>query len=93
MKLGYQALLLVALLSACATSPSADIAALAEQDPLPYSVLVTGGAFVQSDNRDDAPAGVLSRTFANVTDANEAIPLHKLTETLRAARVFVAQCR
>jgi hypothetical protein len=79
-------------LCACASAPT-DIASLAEQDPLPYSVLVTGGAFVRSD----AVAGtnghgdVLARTFGTAADDGEGISLETLTKTLDAARVFVAQ--
>ncbi len=78
-------------LAACASGPPTDISALAEQDPLPYSVLVTGGAFVKAEPVAGTNGDVLVRTFANVADAGEGITLEKLTETLRAARVFTVQ--
>lgn len=80
-----------AILGGCAAGPTADISALAEQEPLPYSVLVTGGAFVEAPEL--ATGGVLARTFGDSEEAAEAISLRKLTDTLRAARVFVTQGR
>jgi hypothetical protein len=89
---------LVLGLAACASAPPADISALAAQDPLPYSVLVTGGAFVESDavlgtNGGDAnhTGNVLARTFGAVPADGEGIDLETLTRTLQAARVFVVQ--
>ncbi len=86
--------LLLALLlglAACASGPPTDISALAEQEPLPYSVLVTGGAFVKAEPVAGTNGDVLVRTFANVAETGEGITLGKLTETLQAARVFTVQ--
>ncbi len=78
-------------LTACASAPHADISALAEQDPLPYSVLVTGGAFVESEGVPGTNGDVLARTFQDPGDDGEGIALDALTKTLAAARVFTVQ--
>ncbi|MHC4514244.1 MAG: hypothetical protein ACYTGW_05865 [Planctomycetota bacterium] len=78
-------------LAACASGPPTDISALAEQSPLPYSVLVTGGAFVAAEAVPGTNGDVLARTFAAVAGSDEGIALDELTKTLKAARVFVAQ--
>lgn len=78
-------------LAACASGPLTDISALAEQDPLPYSVLVTGGAFVESEAVPGTNGDVLARTFGAAADEGEGIALDTLTKILKAARVFVVQ--
>ena len=89
--LGIFRLLLLFGLVACASGPPIDISALAQQDPLPYSVLVTGGAFVRAEPVAGTNGDVLVRTFANVAEDGEGVALAKLTETLQAARVFTVQ--
>lgn len=69
-------------------STRADLEGLAELEPLPYSVLVTGGAFELPD-AEDADGSPLQHTFRSPGGVGEAIPLSDLVEVLRAARVFV----
>lgn len=71
--------------AACRSPATTDLPGLAERAPLPCSVLVTGGAFVEpAPASDDRPR---SRTFAD--SGAEAIALADLGQVLRRGRVFV----
>jgi hypothetical protein len=74
------------LLAACSSAPTVDIAGLAALPPLPYSVLLTGGAFLVPP--PGAGEGVLARTYA-LTEP-EAFALAQVGEVLLRARVFAA---
>lgn len=69
------------------------LASLAAQDPLPYSVMVTGGAFLEQG--PDAGRAPLGRTFGEPPGAErrdervEAVPLASILSVLERARVFV----
>ena len=96
--------LLAAVTVGC-QSTLADLESLATQDPLPYSVLVTGGTFEQrAVDLDDEPpssespheagleaeeANPLNHTFARPGQDTEAIPLQDFIQVLEAGRVFV----
>lgn len=82
-----QAPLLVTVLAGCATSSVIDVSGIAEQDPLPYSVLVTGGAFVEAAGTAGGARGRLGGTFAGAEE-REPLPLSGLAEALRSGRVF-----
>ena len=75
----------VLLLGCCRATPNADLPGLAERPPLPWSVLVTGGAFVEPPtNLTDEPR---ARTFADTS--GEALELEALVQVLARGRVFV----
>ncbi len=79
---------LLSLAAGCGSSQLADVADLAAEPPLPYSVLVTGGAFVEPA----AAAGVaapLQRTFPPLQPLEEVFPLQAVADVLRDGRVFV----
>lgn len=70
-------------------STLADLEGLAEQDPLPYSVLVTGGTF-EEPAPQDSETSPLDHTFGSASgELGEAIPLTDFVEVLRVGRVFV----
>ncbi len=76
----------VLLLGCCRATESADLPGLAERPPLPWSVLVTGGAFVEPPTHlTDEPQR--ARTFADTT--GEALELEALAQVLARGRVFV----
>ena len=83
------ALMVGTLLWGC-QSTQADLEGLAQQEPLPYSVLVTGGAF-EPALQPDPDQSPLDHTFRVDNEGSEAIPLRDLVEVLRAGRVFVRQ--
>ena len=75
------------LLGACRSTTLSELSRLAETPPLPYSVLVSGGAFVSGETLPpDAP--VLARTWATVPDGMECFPLQTVGDALRQGRVF-----
>ena len=87
----FQHLPLVAmalLLGGGCQSTRVDLEGLAEQEPLPYSVLITGGAF-ELPLEPDPESSPLDHTFRRESGGGEAIPLADLVEVLRAGRVFV----
>lgn len=72
----------------CRSTAGTDFETLADSPAAPYSIRVTGGAFV-------APGSVespLDATFREpgVDDSFEAIPLQEVTRALRLARTFVS---
>ncbi|MCC6670808.1 MAG: hypothetical protein IT458_07100 [Planctomycetes bacterium] len=79
-------LLLAAAAAGCRSATVADPASLAAADPLPYSVLVSGGGFV-TRGLGGAPETPLQSTYP--IDPAEAFPLASVTEALRRGRVFV----
>ncbi len=72
----------------CRSAGPADLADLAAQPPLPYSVLVSGGAFVDSASVSD-PAPWLARTYRPQGEGDEVLSLEELIGVLRRGRVFV----
>jgi hypothetical protein len=76
--------LVMALLGACRSSAFAELDSLAESAPLPYSALVTGGAFVEGGEA----AGPLARTFLETEPHGEAIALDTIRAALGRGRVF-----
>jgi hypothetical protein len=88
MRPAWQALLLFVLATGpgCRSAPATDLPGLAERPPLPCSVLVSGGAFVEPP-RGMRDAGPRARTFAD--DGGEAFALETLAQVLRRGRVFV----
>lgn len=74
------------LAGACRSPLGADLAVLADRPPLPCSVLVTGGAFIEAARTADE-SGPRSRTF--VPTGAEAFSLQDLGQLLVRARVFV----
>ena len=78
----------IALVAGCTSTAPPDLASIADQEPLPYSVLVTGGGFVQGPaGQSAADANTLARTFAGGPGA-EPVPLDEVVAALRAGRVF-----
>ena len=77
---------LCVLLPSCATSAFEELSALADKPPLPYSVLVTGGAFVQ---RGGEGSGELASTYSG-SAAPEVFELKRLAKVFEDTRVFVA---
>jgi len=90
---------LLVVLPACG-SFEYDLGSLAAQDPLPFSVWVTGGAFLEPVA--NPAADPLGATFAvaegpasqagsaaAATDPVEVLPLEQITAVLRRGRVFV----
>ena len=75
------------LLGSCVFSPAEDLASLALRPALPYSVLITGGGFVQPPNRDSG--GDMPRTYELSEGRLEAFGLEELRQTLEEANVFV----
>lgn len=75
-----------ALLGACAGSGLPDPEYLAKDPPLPYSVLVTGGAFLDPEPADVAP---LARTYRPDSPYDEAFSLGDVVHVLQEGRVFV----
>ena len=59
------ALALLLAAGACRSTLDTDLPELAARPPLPYSVLLTGGAFVSAAGEDE-PGAVLQRTFRGV---------------------------
>ena len=76
------------LLGGCVVTPDEDLASLALRPALPYSVLITGGGFVQPPARE--VPGAMSRTYDLSADRLEAFELEDLRRTLEQANVFVA---
>lgn len=78
---------LLSVLPACRGTGLTDLSGLAEKPPLPYSVLVSGGAFVVSRAKPDQP--VLAQTYRMTSELPEAFALESIVEVLVRARVFV----
>jgi hypothetical protein len=87
--------MLVALCGACSVAPTAGLSAIAQKPPLPYSILVSGGAFVHPPG---GAAGPLARTYSRApTDGDtgaeaerpEAFDAERVMRVLRLAKVFV----
>jgi hypothetical protein len=76
------------LLAGCQSVHPVDLSSLAEEPPLPYSVLLTGGARVtfESDEERTAP---LASTYRTVEEGGEAFPLTAVSDALQSGRVFV----
>src|SRR5262245_36541383 len=72
---------LLSLAVACQSS-TGELSGLAQLPPLDYSVLVTGGAFLQP-----APPGERG-TFAGATSGAEAVPIGEVLALLREGAVF-----
>ncbi|MGA1524544.1 MAG: hypothetical protein ACO4CT_00245 [Planctomycetota bacterium] len=72
--------------TACAGFPANDVVGIADQAPLPYSVFVTGGSFLELDS--GAAERAVPRTFLADSGA-ELIPLQQIGDALSAGRVFV----
>lgn len=70
----------------CAGFPANDVVGIADQAPLPYSVFVTGGSFLEVDS--GAAEQVVPRTFV-ADSGDELIPLGQIGDALTAGRVFV----
>lgn len=71
----------------CASTGYSDLTAIADQEPLPYSVLVTGGGFVDVPSAAETEDRMLDRTFA-IESVQEPVPLTGVVEALRIGRVF-----
>ncbi len=81
-------LALAAMAVGCRSVAPSDLATLAESPPAPYSVMVTGGAFLEKTPGDN----VLDRTYGSLEEGRaprEAVGLEVLAKALRQARVFV----
>jgi hypothetical protein len=74
------------LLAGCSSTALSDLPDLAGRPPFPYSVFVTGGAFVRSTV--DAQAPPLARTYRGDAAA-EAFPLALVADVLERGRVYV----
>ena len=82
------ALALAALaLAGCRSGGLADLSGIAAEPALPYSVLVTGGAFAEFE--PDGEVAHLRRTYRPTAALDEAIPLGTVVQVLRQGRVFV----
>ncbi len=78
-------------LCSCASSPYSELQRLAEEgDPLPYAVMIVGGAFVNGEQSASEAADPMARTFALANGEQEAFPLRELQEILSQGRVFVS---
>ncbi|MFO1051738.1 MAG: hypothetical protein U1F36_05955 [Planctomycetota bacterium] len=75
------------VLAACASNQAGEGANLAEQPPLPYSVLVAGGGVVEATVETGVTGGPYARTFAALDDT-VAVTADDLTRALRETRVF-----
>ncbi|MEE2888433.1 MAG: hypothetical protein VX951_13465 [Planctomycetota bacterium] len=76
-------------LASCTFTDVEGLQSLREKPALPYSVLITGGGFVQVPVSPDA-AGLMSRTFKTSDSRLEAFDLEQLRRTLDSGNVFVA---
>lgn len=70
----------------CAGIPANDVVGIADQAPLPYSVFVTGGSFLEVDS--GAAERAVPRTFT-FESGDELIPLQEIGDALATGRVFV----
>jgi hypothetical protein len=70
----------------CAGFPANDVVGIADQAPLPYSVFVTGGSFLEVDS--GAVERAVPRTFVAESGV-ELIPLDEIGGALETGRVFV----
>ena len=73
-------------LCGCTFTQTDELSALRDRPSLPYSVFVTGGAFVTAG---DSSAGPLARTYDLAGTEPEAFALDRLHTALNEARVFV----
>ena len=80
--------LLLSLAAACSTSAGPDLTNLADGEPLSYSVLVTGGAFIEPGPASES-AQPLRRTYRPGGPESEAFELAAVVDVLRRGRVFV----
>lgn len=84
---GRRALALLFLLgTSCAAGPGADVSGLGDQPPREFSVLVTGGAFLDSASVVQ-DASEFASTFRG-TPREEPVSLEDLVSVLRRSRVF-----
>lgn len=76
------------LLHGCQSSAPVDLSSLVRRPPLPYSILVTGGAFLSGGDPNDR--SVFRNTFTTAERSDgEALSLEQVSRVLRDARVFV----
>lgn len=83
-------LMLLLPLMGCAFTDVEGLQSLRAKPALPYSVLITGGGFVQRSATSEA-ADLMPSTFAADDRLFEAFALEQLRETLDSGNVFVAQ--
>lgn len=76
-------------LGGCASAGLPDVSDLARDPPLPYSVLVTGGAFIEPGPSAGARIP-LDRTFRPVNDLSEAFSLESVVGALNTAAAFTS---
>lgn len=79
------AVLSLLLAASCAGFPANDVVGIADQAPLPYSVFVTGGSFLEIESL--AAERPVARTFP-AEGGVELIPLGEIGRALAAGRVF-----
>jgi len=72
----------------CRATTLGELDRLAESPPATYSVLVSGGAFLEVDTRESASEG-LTRTWPDLAAGAEAFPLVAVLDALQAGRAFV----
>lgn len=82
-------LLLVLASAGCRATSLSELDRLSEAPPASYSVFVSGGAFLEVDPRQAAPARLM-RTWPELAEGVEAFPLTAMLDALRTGRAFVA---
>jgi hypothetical protein len=87
------ALALALWTAGCASTAATDVAGIADQEPLPYSVLLTGGAFVEDPAGGGELAGPTTETFGGPAPGtagglHEPLALPQLVRALQSGRVF-----
>jgi hypothetical protein len=81
--------LVVSGLTSCVSTTSEDLSSLAAKPALPFSVLITGGGFVDASAVEEVPSP-LGRTYELPGPRVEAFRLARFVATLADAKVFVA---
>lgn len=80
------AVLSALLFGACSSTPYADIAGLAESPARPYSVLVTGGAFLKKSL--PATSSGYGSTYSLLPGEDEVVGLDMVVDVLQRGKVF-----
>ncbi len=85
----FVAMCVAACFASCVSTTAEDLLSLATKPALPYSVLVSGGGFVDASATVNSESP-LARTFALPGERVEAFPLERFVSRLRDGRVFVS---
>ena len=83
------AMCVAACFASCVSTSAEDLFSLATKPALPYSVLVSGGGFVDASATVNSESP-FARTFALPGESVEAFSLERLVSRMRDGRVFVS---